>query len=98
MIYHLKHTRANAHSYGLYFDIDNFKRINDIFGHRFGDKYLIELSKKFMSTWEENVIYYRIGGDEFFVYMIDCTEQQANGKAIQVIYEVEWLDLEDKTM
>lgn len=94
LVYHLSHTRETSHSYGLYFDIDNFKRINDIFGHRFGDKYLKDLSKSFLSNWQDDVIYYRIGGDEFFVYLINHTERQAYQKAMEIIYIVEKLNAE----
>jgi diguanylate cyclase (GGDEF)-like protein/PAS domain S-box-containing protein len=47
-----------------YFDVDNFKTLNDTFGHLMGDKFLIELAaimNEFMS--EETVG--RLGGDEF---------------------------------
>ena len=92
--YHLSNTRSTDHSYGLYFDIDNLKRINDIFGHRLGDKYLLDLSKKFLSRWEEDVLYYRVGGDEFFIYLVNSTEEQAYRKALQIIYDVEKLNAE----
>ena len=50
---------------GLYdfYDIDNFKRVNDIYGHSMGDELLICISKLI----EENVFGFtsRIGGDEF---------------------------------
>ncbi len=87
--YHLERTQATDHSYGLFFDIDNFKRLNDVFGHRAGDKYLQELGKRFIDFWEEDIIYYRVGGDEFFVYMVNSTEEQAYKKAMDVIYYVE---------
>jgi len=82
-------------SYGLYFDIDNFKRINDVFGHMKGDKYLRELGQKFLFSDENyNKHYYRLGGDEFFVYLIDSTEKEAYRNALQIIYDVEKLNQE----
>ncbi|XMB71825.1 GGDEF domain-containing protein [Mycoplasmatota bacterium WC30] len=91
---HLGKARNTDHSYGLFLDIDNFKRINDIFGHNMGDKYLTELGEKFRSDLECDVKYYRIGGDEFFVYLVNCTEEQAFKKAERVIYDVETLNEE----
>lgn len=93
---HLKNVRHSDHSYGIYFDIDNFKRINDIFGHRVGDKFLSELGQKFISNREEDVIYYRIGGDEFFIYLVNSTEKEAYQKALSVIYDVETLNREGR--
>lgn len=93
---HLKCVRPSDHSYGIYFDIDNFKRINDIFGHRIGDKFLRELGEKFISNREEDVIYYRIGGDEFFIYLVNSTEKQAYQKALSIIYDVETLNREGR--
>jgi len=87
--FHLGNARTSDHSFGLYFDIDNFKRINDIFGHKNGDKYLMQLGEKFKQNSKENVIFYRIGGDEFFVYLLNYTEKEAYKKATQVIYDVE---------
>ncbi len=91
---HLSKARNTDHSYGLYFDIDNFKRINDIFGHNVGDQYLDKLAKEFKKDKDEDVKYYRIGGDEFFVYLVNCTEEQAYKKAENVIYTVETLNEE----
>lgn len=90
--YHLHEAQNASLSYGLYFDIDNFKRINDIFGHKAGDTYLKELGEKFLESETHNVHFYRIGGDEFFVYMINSTEQEAYKLALQVIYDVEKLN------
>lgn len=90
--YHLHEAQNASLSYGLYFDIDNFKRINDIFGHKAGDAYLHELGEKFVGNETHNVHFYRIGGDEFFVYMINSTEQEAYKLAIQIIYDVEKLN------
>lgn len=91
---HLSRVRSTDHSFGIYFDIDNFKRINDIFGHRAGDRYLKDLGDKFISVWEEDVVYYRIGGDEFFVYLINSTEEEVYRRALQIIYDVESLNSE----
>lgn len=89
---HLSRTLESDHSYGLFFDIDNFKRINDIFGHQAGDDFLEQFSSKLIGDYEDNVIYYRIGGDEFFVYIQNCTEEIAYRKALDIIYTIETLN------
>ncbi len=53
--------------HAMFIDIDNFKRVNDIYGHSMGDKLLIEIShliKKFSTGFTS-----RIGGDEYVVLM-----------------------------
>jgi diguanylate cyclase (GGDEF)-like protein len=89
---HLERVRNTDHSFGIFFDIDNFKRINDIFGHKLGDSFLKMLGKKFISAWEEDIMYYRLGGDEFFVYMVNSTEEEVYKKSLQIIYDVETLN------
>ena len=51
----------------LYLDVDNFKYINDTFGHQEGDKVLKEAVKLFKSTLREVDIICRLGGDEFLL-------------------------------
>lgn len=49
----------------LYIDMDNFKNINDSFGHDLGDKVLIEIASRLRSSCPKGTIITRHGGDEF---------------------------------
>jgi diguanylate cyclase (GGDEF)-like protein len=49
----------------IYFDIDDFKTINDTYGHDKGDDALRWVSNKLISTFRQNDILARFGGDEF---------------------------------
>ncbi|MEG1394045.1 MAG: diguanylate cyclase [Christensenellaceae bacterium] len=60
--------KTGKHAF-LMFDVDNFKAINDKFGHIFGDAILSKLSKKIQELFRECDILGRIGGDEFVVLM-----------------------------
>lgn len=51
----------------IYLDFDRFKRINDTFGHSFGDKILMQIGKKLTEVIPENCLIARIGGDEFAI-------------------------------
>ncbi len=63
-------------------DIDDFKNINDTKGHPFGDKVLINLTKRLSNTFREEDIIGRIGGDEFIVFLkAEPTTQMLNHKA-----------------
>ncbi len=50
-------------------DVDNFKGINDEFGHMFGDKVLLEIASDIQAMFRQDDIVGRLGGDEFFVFM-----------------------------
>ncbi|MGN0577366.1 MAG: putative bifunctional diguanylate cyclase/phosphodiesterase [Ruminiclostridium sp.] len=51
--------------YLLFFDLDNFKNINDTMGHACGDVILREISDRWTSLADEDVCLGRTGGDEF---------------------------------
>ncbi|MFK8011449.1 MAG: EAL domain-containing protein [Marinicellaceae bacterium] len=51
----------------FYFDLDNFKDINDSIGHSFGDKLLIIIAKRLLKLSDNNYIVARLGGDEFAI-------------------------------
>ncbi|MCR5482704.1 MAG: sensor domain-containing diguanylate cyclase [Clostridia bacterium] len=53
----------------LIIDLDDFKRVNDTFGHAGGDNLLISIAKTLSSTFRVSDIVSRIGGDEFAVLM-----------------------------
>lgn len=59
--------RQKKGAFLLYADLDNLKKINDVFGHPEGDKALIETATIFKETFRESDIIARVGGDEFVV-------------------------------
>ena len=56
-------------------DIDNFKNINDTFGHLYGDAVIAMVAGSIKSTLDREDIIGRFGGDEFLVY-IDNTKPE----------------------
>lgn len=52
-------------------DIDNFKNINDMYGHSLGDEVLKEVGKLLQSCFGEDSILSRFGGDEFVCFITD---------------------------
>ncbi len=53
-------------------DLDNFKAINDNFGHHFGDFVLKEIASELRKCFRKDDILGRIGGDEFIIVMKNC--------------------------
>jgi len=53
----------------LYVDLDNFKEINDIWGHGAGDRMLVEVAERLQGILKEQGRIGRLGGDEFLVIM-----------------------------
>ncbi|MEG1779001.1 MAG: sensor domain-containing diguanylate cyclase, partial [Oscillospiraceae bacterium] len=66
-------------------DLDNFKLVNDKFGHAFGDAVLSQTSAKIGSLFRTGDILGRIGGDEFIVFMRNVqNEKIAHLKAKEI--------------
>ena len=54
-------------------DIDDFKLVNDMYGHAAGDGALKKLAESMKQYFSKDVILGRNGGDEFSIFMPDCT-------------------------
>lgn len=61
----------------LIIDIDNFKKLNDTFGHQNGDTILAELAKMLKDFSRENDYVCRYGGEEFSIILTQTNKEQA---------------------
>lgn len=69
-------------------DIDNFKGINDTYGHHNGDRVLNMMAQTLHNLFRKSDVVGRIGGDEFIVCMKDCyNEEYAMKKAGQLSHD-----------
>jgi diguanylate cyclase (GGDEF)-like protein len=59
----------------LFFDLDDFKYINDTFGHRAGDATLIRVASEVGGQVRRNEIFARLGGDEFAILVPDISDE-----------------------
>ncbi len=84
----------------IYIDLDDFKRINDTFGHNFGDKFLQSVSDRLLkkirsidtlACVEEDYLgttIARLGGDEFTILLREIKETQDAGRVAQRIIDL----------
>ncbi|AOV16019.1 hypothetical protein BJI67_02070 [Acidihalobacter aeolianus] len=69
--------RAERHEHLLavaLFDLDDFKPVNDLYGHAAGDALLIELASRLKSALRQNDFACRLGGDEFVLLIEDLED------------------------
>lgn len=58
----------------IFLDLDDFKQINDTYGHDAGDKVLVSISKVLKETFRQSDVIGRFGGDEFIIFMTNTTD------------------------
>jgi diguanylate cyclase (GGDEF)-like protein len=76
-------------------DVDNFKSINDTYGHETGDKVLIKIVQVLNSIFRDDDCICRIGGDEFVVFMVhssNISRRLIESKINQINIELENTD------
>ncbi|MFQ5660370.1 MAG: EAL domain-containing protein [Gammaproteobacteria bacterium] len=79
--------RSDANEHVLcYMDLDQFKVINDTYGHVAGDELLRQLSKELQSRLRRRDILARLGGDEFGILLKYCALQEAQ-RVLNIIQE-----------
>ena len=64
----------------LFLDLDNFKILNDTFGHKAGDDFLIKVACRLLSCVRDVDIVSRFGGDEFVVVIDGFSEDKNNAE------------------
>jgi diguanylate cyclase (GGDEF)-like protein len=69
----------------LMFDIDNFKKVNDVYGHAVGDQVLQGVGAMLKATIRTSDVVCRIGGEEFAVIMPSCDVADATGFASRLM-------------
>jgi diguanylate cyclase (GGDEF)-like protein len=72
---------------GMFFliDIDNFKRVNDTYGHQIGDEVLVQIANQLMQMIGTRGICARWGGEELAVYIPNLLEDEAHKIANQIV-------------
>lgn len=61
----------------MMFDIDNFKKLNDTYGHQAGDMFLREFAKLMQSKCRQSDVIARYGGEEFIIMLVGAGKKEA---------------------
>ena len=71
------------HCVAVLLDVDDFKLINDMYGHAYGDKALISLAENMQKFFPSSALLGRNGGDEFCILLPNCTAKEAKESLIE---------------
>ena len=77
--------RRHASGALIFFDLDEFKYVNDTFGHRAGDAMLIRVAGEVSTLVRSNEFFSRLGGDEFALLVPDGSEADAIALAERIV-------------
>ncbi|AIR03104.1 MULTISPECIES: cyclic di-GMP phosphodiesterase [Cedecea] len=69
----------------VYLDLDNFKKVNDAYGHMFGDQLLQAVSLAILSCLEEGQVLARLGGDEFIVLATNTSQGSLEAMSSRIL-------------
>jgi diguanylate cyclase (GGDEF)-like protein len=72
----------------MYLDVDNFKRVNDRFGHAAGDEALVAIANTLRGAVRATDVLARLGGDEFAVLMWQVDESEVATLAQRIVDRV----------
>jgi diguanylate cyclase (GGDEF)-like protein len=72
----------------IYFDLNDFKLVNDAHGHAGGDAVLLQFANVLLANVRETDIVGRVGGDEFAILLSHADQAQAHKKADQLAEQV----------
>lgn len=90
MSYEIKRAKRHEYSFALMvIDCDNFKPVNDNFGHAFGDKFLQTIAHILEHEKRDGDIVARYGGDEFTIILPECDENGAITVAKRISQAIE---------
>lgn len=77
----------------IFFDLDHFKHVNDVYGHSAGDDVLLEVVKKIKSIIRSEDVFARWGGDEFILLLPNTNLESAKFISERIRNEIESLEI-----
>lgn len=94
-----QHFLAYSSRYGVIFiDIDNFKSVNDTYGHDVGDRVLRMVAKTMLHALRPSDILYRAGGEEFVIVVPGCNMERLKDIAerVRILVEISFLSIDGR--
>lgn len=85
--------RSNEPIAMIFFDLDHFKNVNDVYGHSAGDDVLLEVVKKIKTIIRSEDVFARWGGDEFILLLPNTNLDNATFISERIRYEIETLEI-----
>lgn len=82
--------KRERHTALLLLDLDNFKPLNDQFGHQAGDRFLVWIAERLVGTVRGSDVVARIGGDEFVVVLtgLNADREMATTEAMNIANKI----------
>lgn len=82
----------------IFIDLDNFKQLNDTYGHKEGDIVLSQMGEKIVRSVRELDFAFRYGGDEFLVFLFDCTKEILRNVSQRIFDKLSAIRIHDKNI
>ncbi|KFL25392.1 hypothetical protein JP74_18980 [Devosia sp. 17-2-E-8] len=83
-----RRTNARENVMLMMIDLDDFKHVNDTFGHPVGDALLVEAARRIRSVLDNSAVAARFGGDEFIVYRPSGVTRRSVERDANAVLEV----------
>jgi len=95
LTYEIKRAKRHDYPFSLVvIDCDNFKYVNDNYGHNFGDKYLYSVANIIEENKRDEDIVARYGGDEFLMILPECNLNGAVATSQRILEAIRNFELE----
>lgn len=80
---------STKEAYMIIMDLDDFKKVNDVYGHGFGDDILKDVAQILVEAFPKGSILSRFGGDEFIIFLQEDSLRHVESKVDSAMQRIE---------